>query len=113
MDRAKRRLEIAVGASVAEVLLQVALLIARGALGAAPLRIVFLALKLPFCRAAWKRQPAGYLAIWIWEIGAVTGALSVGGNRTPRVVIGLVAVVVMVLLGRAISAFPSLEWESR
>jgi hypothetical protein len=113
MDAPTRRLEIAVGAAVIEVLVQVALLVARGAVAGAPLRIVFLAAKLPFCRAAWQRHPGGYLALWIWEIGGVIAALSVGGSRLPRAAIGLTAVTVMVLLGRAISAFPSVEWGQR
>ncbi|MEY2470973.1 MAG: hypothetical protein QOK28_302 [Actinomycetota bacterium] len=113
MDASTRRLEIAVGAAVAEVAVQVALLVARGALGVAPLRIVFLAAKLPFCRLAWRRNPGGYLALWIWEIAGAIAALSAGGSRAPRVVIGAIAVTVMVLLGRAISAFPSVEWGQR
>jgi hypothetical protein len=113
MDTATRRLEIAVGAAVVEVLVQVALLVARGALGVAPLRVVFLAAKLPFCSAAWRRHPGGYLAVWIWEIGGVIAALSAGGSLRPRVVIAAMAVTVMVLLGRAISAFPSIEWGPR
>src|SRR3954470_5544517 len=100
MDASTRRLEIAVGASVVEVSVQVALLVARGAFAVAPLRIVFLAAKLPFCHLAWRRHPGGYLALWIWEIGGAIAALSAGGSRTPRAVIGAMAVTVMVLLGR-------------
>ena len=113
MDRARRRLEIAVGASAIEVLAQVGLLVARGALAAVPLRVAFLALKLPFCRAAWKRNAGGYLGLWVWEIGGVIAALSAGGSRLPRAAIALGAILVMVLLGRAISAFPSVEWGQR
>jgi hypothetical protein len=113
MDPSARRLEIAVGASVVEVLAEVALLVTRGALVGAPLRIVFLALKLPFCRAAYRRHPGGYLALWIWELAAVIAALKVHGALLPRAVIAVMAAVVMVLLGRAISAFPSVEWGQR
>lgn len=113
MDASTRRLEIAVGVAVIEVLVQVALLVARGAVAGAPLRIVFLAAKLPFCRAAWRRHPGGYLALWIWELAAVIAALKVHGALLPRAVIALMAAAVMVLLGRAISAFPSVEWGQR
>jgi hypothetical protein len=113
MDPPKRRLEIAVGAATAEVLAQVAVLAARGALGVVPLRVVFLAVKLPFCWAAYRRAPGGYFAVWLWEIGAVVAALSVRGSLIPRAATGLVALGVMVLLGRAISAFPTVEWRPR
>ncbi len=110
MDPVSRRLAIAVGAAVLEVVVQVGVLVGRGALGTTPLRIVFLALKLVFCQMAWRRRAGGYLAVWLWEIGAVVAALSVRGAATPRVATGGAAVVVMVLLGRAISAFPTVEW---
>lgn len=113
MDAVTRRLQIAVGAAVAEVLAQVALLIARGALGGAALRPVFLLAKLPVCWWAWKRHPGGYLGLWIWEIGGVIAALSARGALTPRAVIAAGASVVMVLLGRAISAYPTVEWRPR
>lgn len=113
MDVPTRRLQLAVGAAVVEVSAQVALLVARGALAAVPLRVLFLAAKVPFCWAAWRRNPGAYLAVWVWEIGGVVSALSVHGSLTPRVVIGLSSIIVMVLLGRAVSAFPSIEWGSR
>ncbi|HVT77220.1 MAG TPA: hypothetical protein VHD87_09325 [Acidimicrobiales bacterium] len=113
MNPSTRRLEIAVGAAVVEVLAQVALLVARGALGAVPLRVVFLGAKLPFCLAAWRRHPGGYLALWIWEIGGLVAALSAHGSLSPRLAIAVAAIVVMALLGRAISAFPSVEWKPR
>lgn len=113
MDAPSRRLEIAVSAAVVEVLVQVALLVTRGALGPAPLRVLFLLAKLPFCRLAWRRNPGGYLALWIWEIAGLAAAISTHGPGLTRAAIGAVSVVVMILLGRAISAFPSVEWGSR
>jgi hypothetical protein len=112
MDAATRRLEIAVGAAVAEVSVQVGLLVARGALGGVALRPLFLLLKLPSCYFAWKRRPGGYLTLWIWEIGGLIAALY-GRTELPPLAAGGIAVVVMVLLGRAISAFPSVEWGHR
>ena len=113
MDPSTRRLEIAVGAAVAEVSVQVAVLIARGTLGVVPLRVVFLTLKVPFCWAALRRRPGGYLAVWLWEIGGVVAALSVHSAAPPRVLGGLASVAVMVLLGRASSAFPTVEFRPR
>ena len=113
MDRDERRLRIAVGAAAAEVLAQVGLLVARGAIGGAALRPLFLLAKLPLFWWAWKRHPGGYLGVWLWEIGAVIAALSVRGALAPRAVIAVGAIVVMVLLGRAISAYPTVEWRAR
>ncbi|MEY2425867.1 MAG: hypothetical protein QOI61_1439 [Actinomycetota bacterium] len=113
MDPSARRLEIAVGAAILEVLTQVAVLIGRGTLAGAPLRIVFLALKLPLCWGAYRRRPGGYLGVWLWEIGAVVAALSVRGAPLARAATIAGASVVMVLLGRAISAFPTVEWRAR
>jgi hypothetical protein len=112
MDPATRRLEIAVGAAVLEVLAQVALLVAGGALDGVALRPVFLLFKLPSCYFAWKRRPGGYLTLWIWEIGGLIAAVS-GHTEMPRAVAVGIALAVMALLGRAISAFPSVEWGQR
>ena len=112
MDSATRRLNIAVGAALAEVLVQVGLLVARGALDGVALRPIFLLAKLPFCWAAWKRHAAGYLGLWTWEIAGVVAALY-GRSELPAAVAIGVAVLVMVLLGRAISAYPTVEWRPR
>lgn len=112
-DRATRRLDVAVWASVLEVGVQAAVLIAAGALGGAPLRVVFLLAKLPFARLAQKRHPGGYLALWIYEFAALAAAIGVGGSAVLRAGFGLGALTVMVLLGRAISAFPPVEWKTR
>jgi hypothetical protein len=112
MDTSARRLEIAVGAAVAEVLVQVALLVARGALAGVALRPLFLLAKLPSCYFAWKRHPGGYLTLWIWEIAGLIAAVS-GHTEMPRLVAAGIALAVMALLGRAISAFPSVEWGQR
>ena len=110
MEAAERRLQIAVIAGTAEVLVQVGLLVARGALGGVALRPFFLLAKLPFLYAAWKRHPGGYLVVWIWEIGAVIAALY-GRTELPPPVAIAAAIVVMVLLGRATSAFPTVEFK--
>jgi hypothetical protein len=112
MDPATRRLEIAVGAAVLEVLAQVAILVSRGALDSVALRPLFLLAKLPSCFFAWRRRPGGYLTLWIWEIGGLIAALS-GRTELPRLAAAGIAAAVMVLLGRAISAFPSVEWGQR
>ena len=108
-----RRLELALGAAVAEVLLQMAVLIARGALSVAPLRIVFLAAKLPFCYQALRRRPGPFLAVWLWEVGALIAVASVHGAVLWRTVTAVVACAVMILLGRAVSAFPTVEFRAR
>jgi hypothetical protein len=110
MDLATRRLQIAVGAATAEVSVQVGLLVARGALDGVALRPVFLLAKLPFIWLAWKRSAAGYLGVWIWEIAAVVAALY-GRTELPPPVAIAVAVTVMVLLGRASSAYPTVEFK--
>ena len=112
MDAATRRLQLGVGAATAEVAVQVGLLIARGALQGVALRPVFLLAKLPFLWAAWKRRAGGYLVLWIWEIAGVIAALY-GRTELPPAVAVAVAAVVMVLLGRAISAYPTVEWKPR
>ena len=113
MDAVTRRLQLAVGAAAVEVLAQVGLLVARGALAGAALRPVFLLAKLPICWWAWKRHAGGYLGLWIWEIGGVVAALSARGAIGPRAAIAAGALGVMVLLGRAISAYPTVEWRAR
>jgi hypothetical protein len=110
MDTSTRRLQIAVGAATAEVSVQVGLLLVRGALDGVALRPIFLLVKVPFIWAAWKRQPGGYLAVWIWEIAGVVAALYGRSELPSGVAIG-VAAVVMVLLGRAISAYPTVEFK--
>jgi hypothetical protein len=74
---------------------------------------VFLLAKLPLCWWAWKRHAGGYLGLWIWEIGGVIAALSARGALAPRAAIAAGAIIVMVLLGRAISAYPTVEWRPR
>ena len=108
MDAPTRRLQIAVGAAAVEVLAQVALLVGDDAHG----RPLFLLLKLPFCWLAWKRHAAGYLGLWIWEIAGVVAVLYAHSQLPWIVAIG-VAAVVMALLGRAISAYPPVEWRPR
>ena len=108
MDAANRRLQIAVGAASLEVLAQVALLLGDDAHN----RPLFLLLKLPFCWAALKRHAAGYLGLWIWEIAGVVAVLYARSQLPWLVAIG-VAGAVMVLLGRAISAYPTVEWRPR
>ena len=110
---ATERLRVALWAAVAELAIQLVVLAARGALTVTPLRGVFLALKLVFCWGAWHRRPGAFLAVWLWEIGAVVAAIGVHGALLPRSGIAAMGVVVMVLLGRATSAFPSVEWSSR
>ncbi len=112
-DPTTRRLEVAVGAAVAEVLVQAALLVAGGALGGAPLRVVFLSAKLPFAWLTLRRRPGAYLGLWLYEIAAVIAAIGAPGAAGTRVAFVLGAVVVMVLLGRAVCAFPPVEWRSR
>jgi len=112
MDADTRRLQIAVGAALAEVSVQVALLIAHGAMDGVALRPLFLLTKLPSCYFAWKRRAGGYLTLWIWEIGGLIAALG-GHTELPRLAAVGIALTVMVLLGRAISAFPSVEWGQR
>jgi hypothetical protein len=96
-----------------EVGVLVALLAARGALTAAPLRAVFLAVKLPFCWGALRRRPGAYLALWLWEFAAVGAALATSGALVPRGAVALLATTVMVLLGRAVRAFPTVEFRPR
>lgn len=105
-----QRLVIAVWAAVIEVLGQVVLLTMRGALGGAPLRVVFLLAKLPFCWLALRRNAGGYLAVMLYEFGGIVAAISADGSFATRVAIGLAASAVMVMLGRAVSAFPTVEW---
>lgn len=112
MDAASRRLYVAVGAAAAELAVQVGLLVARGALDAVALRPVFLLAKLPFLVAAWRRRAGGYLVLWIWEIGGLVAAFY-GRSELPPPLAVAVAVVVMTLLGRAISAYPAVEWRPR
>ncbi len=110
---ARRRLEVAVGLAVLEVFAQAVVLIGRGALGGAPLRVVFLATKLPFAAMAWRRKPGGYLGLWAYELAGLAAVLDLPGSRPVRGGFGLVAIIVMVLLGRASSAFPPVEWKAR
>lgn len=108
-----RRLELAIGVAVAEVIVQIAILTARGAWSGAPLRIGFLAAKLPFCYFAWRRRPGAYLAVWLFEFSGLVAAATAHGPLAARLVTGVFAAVTMVLLGRAVSAFPPVEWKSR
>jgi hypothetical protein len=108
-----RRLEVAIGAAVAEVAVQIIVLTARGALRVAPLRIVFLAAKLPFCYYALRRRPGAFLAVWLWEVAALIAVGSVRGALLWRSLTAVFACTVMVLLGRAVSAFPPVEWKTR
>ncbi|MEY2396880.1 MAG: hypothetical protein QOJ00_54 [Actinomycetota bacterium] len=110
---AMHKLELALVVAVAEVALQIAVLTARGAWSGAPLRIGFLAAKLPFCYFAWHRRPGAYLAVWLFEFGAVIAASVVHGALLPRIGFGVIAMVTMVLLGRGAGAFPPVEWRSR
>ncbi len=110
---AMRRLELALGVAVIEVMVQMAILTARGAWSGAPLRIGFLAIKLPFCYFAWRRRPGAYFAVWLFEFSGVVAATTAHGPIGARLVTGVFAVVTMVLLGRAVSAFPPVEWKSR
>ena len=112
-ERATGRLQVALGASIAELAIQLVVLAARGALTATPLRAIFLAAKLIFVFGAWRRQAGAFLALWLWEIGAVVAAIGVHGALLPRFGMAAMAVVVMVLLGRATSAYPSVEWKTR
>lgn len=108
-----KALRTAVGAALAEVLVQVSVLIANGTLGGAPLRIVFLAAKVPFCLLALRRRPGAYLALWVYEIAALAAAVGADGPWLPRLGFGAASILTMVLLGRASSAFPPVEWPSR
>lgn len=108
-----RRLELAIGAAVAEVVLQIIVLASRGAFGVAPLRIVFLAAKLPFCYRALRRRPGAFLAVWLWEVAALVAVGSTHGAVLWRALTAVIACSVMVLLGRAVSAFPPVEWKTR
>ena len=110
MDVAPRRLQLAVGAAAAEVSVQVGLLVAGGALNGVVLRPLFLLAKVPFIWLAWKRSAAGYLGVWIWEIAAIIAALY-GRTELPPPVAIAVAAAVMVLLGRASSAYPTVEFK--
>jgi len=110
---ATRCLEVALVVAVAEMIVQVAVLTARGAWSGAPLRIGFLLAKLPFCYFALRRRPGAYLAVWLYEFGGVVAALTVRGALGPRALTAALAGLTMVLLGRAVSAFPPVEWRSR
>ena len=112
-DENARRLKIALVAAVAEVALQMVVLTTRGALGVAPLRIAFLAAKLPFCWQAWRRRPGAYLAVWLFEFAGFAAAFAVHGALAPRLGFAVIAAAVMVLLGRAVSAYPLVEWKPR
>lgn len=101
-----RRLRFAVSAAVVEVVGQMVLAAARGALGGAPLRVVFLLAKLPFCWLAWRRNAAGYLVVMAYEFAGIVAAVATGSW-----LVGVVAGVVMALLGRASSALPTVEWK--
>ena len=107
------KLRLAVGAALLEVVVLIGVLVAHGALSGAPLRIVFLATKVPFCVLARRRNPAAYLAVWIYEVAALVAAGAAHGPLLPRAGLAAGAVVVMVLLGRASSAFPPVEWKTR
>ena len=108
MNRSERRLQIAVGAAVIEVLVQVAVLLGDDTRA----RPLFLLVKLPFCWLAWRRSAAGYLGLWIWEIAGVVAVLYADSHLPWILAIGAAASV-MVLLGRAISAYPTVEWRPR
>ena len=112
-DENARRLKTALGASVAEVVLQMVVLTARGALGVAPLRLAFLAAKLPFCWQAGHRRPGAYLVVWLFEFAGFAAAFAVHGALAPRLGFAAIAAGVMVLLGRAVSAYPLVEWKPR
>jgi hypothetical protein len=109
----ERRLTIAIGAALVEFTIQALVLIGRGALSVAPLRVVFLAAKLPLCVLARQRRPGAFLGVWVYEIAGFAAAVSVHGALMPRLATAAGASVVMVLLGRAISAFPTVEWRPR
>jgi hypothetical protein len=108
-----QKLQLAVGAALAEVVVLIGVLVAQGALSGAPLRIGFLATKIPFCVLARRRKPAAFLALWVYEIAALAAAGTASGPVAGRATIAAAAVVVMVLLGRATSAFPPVEWKTR
>ena len=110
---ADKALKLAVSAALVEVTLQIVVLIASGTLTGAPLRVAFLAAKVPFCWLTAQRRPGAYLAVWVYEIAAVAAAVGVRGPALTRIAFGVGAVLVMVLLGRASSAFPPVEWKSR
>lgn len=113
MDRSRRRLELAVGAAALEVCVQIVVLIGRGVWSGAPLRIVFLAAKLPFCWLALRRHPGAFLALWLYEFIGVVAVFAVRGAVGPRIGGGIAAAVVLVLLGRATAAFPPVEWRTK
>ena len=109
----EKRLRLAVGAALVEVTMLIGALLLQGTLGGAPLRIVFLAIKIPFCHFTLRRNAAAYLVLWLYEIAAVVGAVRSDGPAFGRVGVSGFAIVVMVLLGRASSVFPPVEWKSR
>jgi hypothetical protein len=109
----ENRLRLAIGAALAEVVIQLAVLVAAGTLGGAPLRVVFLAAKVPFCLLARRRNAGAFLALWVYEFAAVAAAVAVDGPGIVRGGFAFAALMVMVLLGRATSAFPPVEWKSR
>ena len=109
----ERRLRIAVGAALVELVVQLVVLTARGTVGGAPLRLVFLLGKLPFCVLTLRRNAGGYLGVMLYEFGAIAAAFAVKGALPGRLAFGLAGAIVMVLLGRAVSAFPPVEWKSR
>lgn len=108
-----KRLRIAIVAALAELAVQLVVLVGSGTLGGAPLRVVFLLSKAPICALALRRHAGAFLALWVFEIGALVAVVGGDGRALPRIGFGLAALVVMALLGRATSAFPPVEWQSR
>lgn len=109
----EKALRGAVTLALVELAFQEAALIDRGAAGGAPLRLVFLASKVPVALLALKRKPGAYLVLWVYEVAGLAAILDLPRSRGVRLGFGVVAIVVMVLLGRAASAFPPVEWKSR
>ncbi len=109
----EKALRWAVTVALIELVCQEAVLIDRGALGGAPLRPLFLLAKLPIALLALRRSVAAYFLVWAYELAGFAAVLDLPLSGYLRVGFGVMSLAVMVLLGRATSAFPPVEWKSR
>lgn len=109
----EKALRTAVYLALAELLCQEVALIGRGAFDGAPLRLVFLATKVPVALLALKKKPGAYLLLWAYELAGLAAVLDLEIARGQRIGFGVAAALVMVLLGRGVSAFPPVEWKPR
>ncbi len=75
---------------------------------AAPLAIMLLVVKYPFCVGLLHRRPGAYLGVWLWEIaGFVAATAKPGLALSTRMLEVLAAGSCMALLAASASLFPS------